>query len=217
VTDTIPENPYERAKSVWNERYRSFVTAKRNWQILAVTALLSNAAQAGGMVWLASQSRVVPYIVRVDDVGKTVVLGPAQRTTVSDPKVIAWQLGDYLQRARQVTADRTAQKALLERVYGATKGAATITLNESFRERNPFLLMEHHTITASVESLLQLSPETWQADWTEIRRSIDGQTQSTERWTGQFTVAIEPPSTPEGLASNPLGFFVTHITWSRRL
>ena len=211
------ENPYEAAKDVWNERYHHFLTAKRNWQILAVAALVSNAVQAGGMAWLASRSRVVPYIVRVDEVGRTLVLGPAEATAVTDSRVVAWQIQEYLQRVRQVTADRTAQKNLLEEAYRTTRGTATAFLNEHFRAESPFVVMEHRTVTAQVESLLQVSSTTWQAEWREIQRSVDGQTIGDERWTGQFTVEIDPPHTADEITHNPLGFYVTHITWSRRL
>ena len=101
MTAKVPENPYEAARGVWNERYRRFVTEKRNWQILAALALVANATQAGGMAWLASQSRVVPYIVRVDEAGRSLVIGPAAEAAHADARVIAWQLQDYLQRARQ--------------------------------------------------------------------------------------------------------------------
>jgi len=217
MSQRVPENPYEGAQGVWNERYRRFVTAKRNWQILAVAALVSNAAQAAGMAWLATQSRVVPYIVRVDQVGRTLVLGPAEASSVADPSVVAWQIQDYLQRVRQVTADRSAQKGILEEVYRTTRGAAVEFLNEHFRQDNPFVVMERRTVMAEIESLLQISSHTWQAEWREIQRSIDGQTLGDERWTGQFTVEVDPPRAADEITHNPLGFYVTHITWSRRL
>jgi type IV secretory pathway TrbF-like protein len=217
MTVKVPENPYEAAKGVWNERYRRFVTEKRNWQILAALALVANATQAGGMAWLASQSRVVPYIVRVDEAGRSLVIGPAAEAAHADARVIAWQLQDYLQRARQVTPDRTVQKALLERVYSTTRGPATAYLNEHYRGENPFVVAERTTVEVAVESLLQVSSDTWQLDWVEHRRSLDGQTVGEERWTGQLTVEIDPPRTADLLLMNPLGFYVNHITWSRRL
>jgi len=213
----VPENPYEAAKGVWNERYRHFITAKRNWQILAVAALFSNAMQAGCLAWLASRSQVVPYIVRVDEVGQSVVLGPAESTAVTDSRVIAWQIQDYVQRVRGVTADRTAQKIALEAAYRTTRGAATAFLNEHYRAESPFAVMEQQTVTAQVESMLQVSSTTWQAEWRETQRSIDGQTIGDERWTGQFTVEIDPPRTADEVTHNPLGFYVTRISWSRRL
>jgi type IV secretion system protein VirB5 len=217
MTRRVSDNPYEAAKGVWNERYRHFLTAKHNWQILAVAALISNAAQAGGMVWLASRSRAVPYIVRVDEVGRSLVVGPAEATSVVEPRVVAWQVQDYVQRVRGVTADRTAQKNILEAAYRTTRGAATTFLNEHYRTENPFVVMERQTVTAQVESLLQISSGTWQADWREIQRSVDGQAIGDERWTGQFTVELDPPRTADAIINNPLGFYVTRISWSRRL
>jgi len=217
MTMRVPENPYEAAKGVWNERYRNFLIAKRNWQILALAALISNAVQAGGMAWLASRSEVVPYIVRVDDVGRSVVLGPAEATTVTDSRIIAWQIQDYVERVRQVTADRTAQKNILEAAYRTTRGTAITFLNEHFRVESPFAVMERRTVSAQVESLLQVSSSTWQADWREIQHSIDGQAIGDEHWTGQFTVEVDPPHTVDEIIHNPLGFYVTHISWSRRL
>jgi type IV secretion system protein VirB5 len=217
MTTRVPGNPYEAAKGVWNERYHHFLTSKHNWQILAVIALISNVAQAGGMVWLASRSRVVPYIVRVDEVGRSIVLGPVEATTVIDSRLVAWQVQDYVQRVREVTADRTAQKNILEAAYRTTRGAATTFLNEHFRAESPFMVMERRTVTAQVESLLQVSSTTWQVDWREIQHSIDGKTIGDERWTGQFTVELDPPHTADEIISNPLGFYVTRISWSRRL
>ncbi len=217
MTARVPENPYEAAKGIWNERYRHFLTAKHNWQILAMAALISNAAQAGGMAWLASRSQVVPYIVRVDEAGRSLVLGPAEATAITDSRIIAWQVQEYVQRVREVTADRTAQKNILEAAYRTTRGAATTFLNEHFRAESPFVVMERRTVTAQVESLLQVSSNTWQAEWREIQRSVDGQTIGDERWTGQFTVEIDPPHTTDEITHNPLGFYVTHIGWSRRL
>ena len=59
--------------------------------------------------------------------------------------------------------------------------------------------------------------EQWQLDWTERRRSLDGQTIGEDRWTGQLTVEVDPPRTSDLLLTNPLGFYITQITWSRRL
>lgn len=217
MTGTVPENPYEAARGVWNERYRRSVTEKRNWQILAALALVANAVQAGGMAWLASQSRVVPYVVRVDEAGQSLVIGPAEEAPAADTRLIAWQLQEYLRRARQVTADRTVQKTLLERVYATTRGPATAYLNEHFRADNPFTVAERSTVEVAIESLLHVSRDTWQLDWTERRRSLDGQTIGEDRWTGQFTVEVDPPRTNDLLLTNPLGFYITQITWSRRL
>lgn len=213
----IPTNPYEAARSEWNERNRSLLTAKRNWQWLAFVQTAVIALLGWGVLWQASQSRVVPYIVRVDDVGQTLVLGPAEAESVADPEVLAWQLQQYVRDVRSVTPDRSAQKRVLEEAYLRTGGAATQFLNEHFQAQNPFETMTKETVGVAIRSVLRVSERSWKLEWKEIHRGLDGRLVRQEQWTGQFTVAVEPPTTPEGLATNPLGFRVTHISWARQL
>ena len=66
------ENPYLAARLEWNERYHGFIRAKRNWQITALAALLVNAALGIGILWQASQSKVTPYVIEVDQLGEAV-------------------------------------------------------------------------------------------------------------------------------------------------
>jgi type IV secretion system protein VirB5 len=169
-----PENPYEAARGEWNERYRKFIVAKRNWQILAVVAVASNAFLGWGLLWHASQSQVIPYVVRVDEVGQTLVIGPASEPAFADPKVIAWQLQAFIRDVRSVTADRTAQKAILEAAYDRSGGAATEFLNEHFRVHNPFETMAKSTVAAEIRSLLRISDDSWKVEWKEVRRGSMG-------------------------------------------
>jgi type IV secretory pathway TrbF-like protein len=46
----------------WDDRYASHVIAKRNWQIVAASALLLNLILGAGLVRLSSETRVVPYV-----------------------------------------------------------------------------------------------------------------------------------------------------------
>ncbi len=217
MTTTEPtSNPYTAAQGIWNERNRDLVTAKHNWQILAAVALLSNALLGVGVLWLASQSRVVPYIVRVDEAGQSMVVGAATEASVTDPKVIGWQLQEYLRDVRHVTADGAAQKTILRSVYERTAGPATGILNAHFREMDPFLLAKERTVVASVRNTLAIGERTWQVEWTELHRALDGKPLEEQIWTGRFEVVTSPPTTPEEIVTNPLGFRVRGISWSRK-
>lgn len=212
-----PENPYEAARREWNERNRSLLRAKYNWQILAVVALAANGALAWGLVHLASESRVAPYVVRVDEVGQTLVIERATAGQVDDEPVLAWQLRDYLRQVRQITPDRTAQKAILEEIYRRTDGPAVQFLNDHFRRQNPFEALTRRSVSVSIRSVLRVAGDTWQVEWQETARGLDGKLLGQEDWTGQFVVQVRPPETDEALLANPLGFTVTHITWTRQL
>jgi type IV secretion system protein VirB5 len=158
----------------------------------------------------------VPYIVRVDEAGQSLVIGPATASTIADPKIIGFQLQAYVRDLRQVTADGAAQKNLLERVYRQTAGAAIGTLNDHFRAADPFLAARAGTVMPSVRNTLQLGDHTWQVEWVETRRTLEGKLSGEETWVGQFEVVVEPPTAAAELVANPLGFKVTRISWSRK-
>lgn len=211
-----PSNPYHEARGIWNERYLNLVRARWNWQLIALVLALSNLAFALALVWHSAQSKVVPYIVRVDEAGQSLVIGPATASSISDPKILGFQLQAYVRDLRQVTADGAAQKSLLERAYRQTAGAAVGTLNEHFRASDPFVAARSFTVMPRVRSTLQLGERTWQVEWTETRRTLEGRLAGEEAWVGQFEVVTEPPTKAEDVVANPLGFKVTRISWSRQ-
>jgi type IV secretion system protein VirB5 len=209
-------NPYHEARGIWNERYLSLVRARWNWQIISLVLAVSHLVVALALVWHSAQSKVVPYIVRVEEAGQSLVIGPATASSVADPKIIGFQLQAYVRDARQVTADGAAQKNLLERVYRQTAGPAIGFLNDHFRAADPFLAARSRIVMPNVRNTLQLSERTWQVEWVETHRTLEGKLAGEETWVGQFEVVVEPPSAAEELIVNPLGFKVTRISWSRK-
>jgi type IV secretion system protein VirB5 len=214
--DAQTSNPYHEARGIWNERYMSLVRARWNWQIISLVLAISNLVVALALVWHSAQSKVVPYIVRVDEAGQSLVIGPATASSVADPKIVGFQLQAYVRDARQVTADGAAQKNLLERVYRQTAGPAIGFLNDHFRASDPFLAARSRIVMPSVRNTLQLGERTWQVEWVETHRTLEGKPAGEETWVGQFEVVVEPPSAAEELVANPLGFKVTRISWSRK-
>jgi type IV secretion system protein VirB5 len=213
-----PENPYLAARLEWNERYHGFVRAKRNWQIIAFVALAVNAGLGLGILWQASQSRVTPYIVEVDKLGQRVVVGPADKARPTDPRLVRYELAEFLRRVRSIIADGAAEKQLLDAAYAHTSGAATRFLNDHFKLNNPFVRMNERTVSVDVTSILPLpASDSWQIQWTETHRGLDGAVLVRERWQALLTVKIQPGSTPNEIETNPLGLYVTEIQWTKQL
>jgi len=213
-----PENPYLAGRLEWNERYHGFIRAKRNWQIIAVVALVVNAVLGLGILWQASQSRVTPYVVEVDELGQTLVVGPAERTTTVDRRLVRYQVAEFIRKARSIVADGAAEKQLLDNAYAHAAGAATRFLNDHFKAHNPFLRMHERTVSVEVTSVLPLpASESWQVQWTETHRGLDGAVLVEERWQAILTVEIRPGDTPEAIEQNPLGLYVTDIQWTKQL
>ncbi len=213
-----PENPYLAGRLEWNERYHGFLRAKRNWQIIAVVALVVNAVLGLGILWQSSQSRVTPYVVEIDELGQTLVVGPADKARAADPRLVRYQVADFIRKTRSIVADGAAEKQFLDTAYAHATGAATRFLNDHFKVHNPFLRMRERTVSVEITSVLSLpASDSWQIQWTEIHRGLDGAVLTRERWQAVLNVEIRPAATPEVIEQNPLGLYVTDIQWTKQL
>ena len=210
ITDALMQRQHSNAYEILAIRIDFIPSEKR-------AAVLKTLLERGYAVHLLDvKERMNTLLEGVDEAGQSLVIGPATASTVTDPQIIGFQLQAYVRDVRQITADGSAQKNLLERVYRQTAGPAIGFLNDHFRASDPFLAARSQTVMPSVRNTLQLGDRTWQVEWVEAHRTLDGTLRREETWVGQFEVIVEPPTTPEEIVTNPLGFKVTRAAWSRK-
>src|ERR1700694_1313382 len=166
------ENPYLSARREWNERYGDYIARARNWRSAAFAALAISAVLALGVVWEAAQSKVVPYVVEVDKLGAAVAGGRADRAAPADARVVKAQLAAWIVDVRSLSSDPTAEKAALARVYATTAATATTFLDDYYRQHSPF--GQTRTVAVSVDAVLPISNQTYQIQWTEDSRDLQG-------------------------------------------
>ena len=71
--ETEEHNPYLDGRREWLERYGSYIQRARQWRFMALAALLLAGISVTGNVLQATQSKMVPYIIEVDKIGKAAV------------------------------------------------------------------------------------------------------------------------------------------------
>ena len=74
--ETRTAHPYLTARREWDERYGHLITRERNWRIMAFICALAALLAIGGMIRLSTKSRIVPFVVAMDSLGRTVAAGP---------------------------------------------------------------------------------------------------------------------------------------------
>src|SRR3569833_898901 len=112
-----PPNPYLDARREWNERYGDYIAQARNWRYAAFITLLVCGALALGVVWQMTQSRIVPYIVEVDSLGRPLAIARADKATPTDQHNKRTQHTTKETNTRTDNADSAAMKQSLERAY----------------------------------------------------------------------------------------------------
>ncbi|WP_242349362.1 VirB8/TrbF family protein [Mucispirillum schaedleri] len=64
-----------------------------------------------GIIHIGSQSKFVPYIVEVNKLGETVVVGEIRAGTIKDQRLIKAKVASFIKTLRTVSVDPAINKA----------------------------------------------------------------------------------------------------------
>jgi VirB8 protein/TrbL/VirB6 plasmid conjugal transfer protein len=103
---------------------------------------------------------------------------------------------------------------MLVTLVAITQSAAN-QLNAIVQQSDPFKRMDSERISIAVAAVVQLSKDTWQAEWKETAWDKGGNELSSTVWRGTFRLLLRVPDTEEQLATNPIGLFVQEFHWSK--
>ncbi len=212
----IPETPYQAAQQLWDERIGSARVQAGNWRLMAFGALGLACVMAGGLIWNASRSTITPYVVEVDRTGQ--VLGVAPAVEVYHPRnaEIAYYLSRFIEDVRSVPLDPVVLRENWLEAYDYVTPRGSEMLNAYARANNPFAQVGRRSVTVQVTSIVRVSGNSFQAQWTE-QTFANGALISTEHWTGILTIVIHTPHDVVSLRKNPLGIYIDGLDWSRDL
>ena len=220
------ENPYLYARRTWNDLTAASAASRQMWQLMGLLAMLISLAGVGGMIYIGSQSKFVPYVVQVDKLGQAAAVAPAERATVADPAVVRASVAAWIGDVRVVTPDVALQRKAVFRVYSmlAPNDPATTKVNEWLNgnaDSSPFTRAAKETASVEIDTVLAQTPDTWQVDWIETTRDRQGVLKgSPQRWRALVTVYTVPATaetTEQQMRDNPLGIHVRDFAWSKQV
>lgn len=220
------ENPYLAARRTWNDLIAASMANRQMWQILGILAMTITLAAVGGMIYIGSQSKFIPYVVEVDKHGGTIAIAPAQPAAKADPRVVHANVASFVSDLRMVTPDIALQRKAIYRIYSmlSSKDPATAKANEwlnGTEESSPFKRAEQETVSVEISSVLPQTPDTWQVDWVETvydrQGLVKGEPYRMRALVTVYQVPATPQTTEEQMRNNPLGTYVRDFSWSRQL
>lgn len=214
-----PHNQYLAARHEWDERYGDLITRARNWRTVALVCSMAALLATAGMTWLSARSRIVPFVVLMDSLGRPVVSGVAEQTGINDDRLKRASILDWVEDLRLVTTDGIAQRKAIDHVYAqiASGSEAQAFISEYYRSAQPFKSAQTETVSVAVNSVLPTSDRTFEVDWVETTRDLYGTVKATDHWKGSFSIAINPPTDERLARINPLGIYITNVSWSKVL
>lgn len=210
-------NPYLAARREWDERYGDLVTRARNWRAMAFVAGVVSLIATSGMVYLSMRSRVQPFVVAIDSLGRPLAAALADQASTGDDRLKRATLFGWIDDLRMVTADGIAQRKAIDRVYAhiADGSQAQTFISDFYRGSPPQKRAQTETVSIDVNAVLPTSDRTFEIEWLETTRDLYGAVKKQEHWKGAFTISVNPPADESLARINPLGLYVTSASWSK--
>lgn len=212
------ETRYRRARQEWDRRMGTALVQARSWRLATLLSLGLVGLALVGTIYLGAQPKAVPHIVQIDRLGAPTYLGPvSQKEGDWKPTdaVLKYHLRRFITDTRTISSDLAVMRRYWIDAYTLITPSAANHLNSYAQETNPLGRALDERVTVDVVSIVQLSAESWQADWVEKAWDKAGNEMASAVWRGVLRIAIRVPQSEEALASNPIGLFVDEFHWSK--
>jgi len=209
-----PVTPYQKAVEAWDRRVGSATVQAANWRYIAFGAMAVSLVLSGGMVWLAGQSRVVPYVVEVDKSGEPKAVGPAAETYSPSDAQIAWFLAHFITNVRSLSIDPVLVRSDWLEAYDFTTDHAAQFLNAQAQQHDPFAGVGERSVTVQVTNVVRASKTSFQVKWIE-QTYERGVLTGTDHWTAILGIVEHTPQREDVLRKNPLGLYIDELAWSK--
>jgi type IV secretory pathway TrbF-like protein len=210
-------NPILAGRGAFAGAFGDLARGKRNWQLAAFGLLGLFGIVLVAFVRLATETRITPYVVEVDKLGRAVAFGPAERTSQTDPRIVAATLALFIRNVRAVSPDAVIQRELLFRAYANTAGRARELLDGYFAqpEHDPRVLGQRLMRGIEVDAILPVpGSAVWRVQWTEREQPLFAGASHESAWEAYLTVRVHRPRTASVVEDNPLGIYVTDLAWT---
>ena len=211
-----PETPYQRAGQVWDDRIGSARVQAKNWRLAFFGMLVLSGGLAGGLVWQSARGTVVPWVIEVDKLGRSLAVAPAVADYQPTDPQIAWHLARFIEEVRSVPADPVVLRQNWLDAYDYVTSKGALALDDYARRADPFAQIGKTQVAVDVSSVIRASDDSFRVAWVERHYADDALT-ATEHWTAILTIVVKTPTDADRLKKNPLGVYVRALNWSKDL
>jgi type IV secretion system protein TrbF len=199
--------------------YEDQLLHKQNqrWQLLCILLSVSLGLALIALVILAHRPRARPYVIAIDGAkGEPLgLVAPLANDSMAvQDTVTRWAIEQFIKNAKTVTPDIPQQKEHLFDAYAFVKTQAHDELDAYYHDpqsdRIPFDIAKKSWIQVSNIRVLKLpAPDTWQADWTEVRTDYNTTVEQVSRWRATLKLVNDDPTD-----RNPLGLYISTLDWA---
>lgn len=216
---TDDDAPWSRAGKEFEDRTLRQQAQVRNWRMFAFLCLAVATFAVGGMAYIGSQSKFVPFLVEVDKLGRTLAVRTVgDKDSLADPAKLQYrELFELIENLRTVTTDIAANNKHIDDGFSRLRGAAANYVRTELRKAPPNEVGTTKTVQVKVKTAFPISGQsnTWQIEWEEHSYDLNGDPMMMERWKASVNFDMQPSEDEDVFRKNPMGFFVDNLNWAK--
>src|SRR5580693_3647497 len=101
-------DPYIKARKEYDEVTHNINASKQNWQRIAFVLGTALIISITSNIFTIKKAHVVPYIVEVDNLGRSLATSEAKELPLNDERIIKAFVYQYIDMARSIISDPEA-------------------------------------------------------------------------------------------------------------
>lgn len=216
-------NPYLNTRVNYRSVFEKLNSALMWRTILMLSGYLIAGAFAACYIAEANKAKVIPYVIYADQFGTPLAGGAVAAAPAANEMVTRSFAAQFITNARAVTLDTNVLKRNVYAVYAhlRTGDPAMNKFREYYEGRNgPIQRAAEELVDVKINSVLAMSPNTYQVDWVETTRNRAGEKLKPDTpMRGLVTWVKADPApdvklTTEDVIGNPFFLYVTDFSWS---
>lgn len=190
---------------------------QKKWLVIAIIATVFLVVSFGITIYALNLPRTVPMVITVSDWGEAKYVGEITKLNyegIKVPKIaIEYQMRKFLSNRFSLSTDYTVTRNNLRECYTCLTSTTSLKLSNEFKENNPLKDVGNFVKNIEIQSILNVSSNSYQIDFTVSYVSLTGQLLKTERKRGVISIDLMEPS-KEDKISNPLGIYITNYDFT---
>ena len=197
---------------MYQDLIRAQRTSDRRFRFLAIVGCVGFLLSLVMTIIAINQPKTVPLVITMSDWGEAKYVGNVSRNNYQGIRVpeiaIEYQIRKFVSNLYAVPSDPQVLKNNLNDCYASCTVASSQKLSNRLKENNPLKKFGSVYKTVDIESVLQLTRDSYQVDFL-VNNTDKVESRNTRiRLRGVLSIKLMEP-TKEDLIKNPLGIYIT--------
>ncbi|MGI5066906.1 type IV secretion system protein [Treponema putidum] len=190
----------------------------KTWRIIAVASLSFLFLSLLLLLYAIKLPKTIPMVITVSEYGEAKYVGNVSKISYSNINVpdiaIQYQIKRFVTNMNTITSDAQVMKQNIRDCYNMLSGDAGLKLSNILKSDNPFDKFGDIKQSILLESILQLSPQSYQVDFIQSKITMTGVVTDRTRYRGIISIALlEPPEDKK--IENPLGIYISDFDFTK--